>query len=101
MTPNELEACAARAYQIFAANAGETAPWSEVKNKEGWLDAVRSHELYPDAIQRKQSPNLQEQSVAAAYDEARQPVSERELVIPPVASAAPVEVEKKPKGDKK
>jgi hypothetical protein len=85
MTPEQREACAARAYEIFAASSGEQSPWAAVKNKTLWQDAVRDHHLQPAAISRKTEPNLQERSVAQAYRELYQPYAQPALVVPPLA----------------
>lgn len=88
MTPEQVEACAQRAYEIMAANSGETAPWAQVKNKTAWFDEVRSHAQHPDAIQRKADPTLQERCVAQAYREMSAPTHRQPLVLPPATNEA-------------
>ena len=82
MTPELLEACAQRAYEIFAANTGETASWGAVKQKTAWIDAVNSHHNHPDAIRRKSDANMQERCIAQAYRELYQPAVAQPLVVP-------------------
>lgn len=82
MTPDQMEACAKRGYEIFAANSNEVAPWEATKNKTGWIDGVRDHHNHPDAIARKLEPNLQERCILQAYWEMYAPPAKRPLVIP-------------------
>lgn len=96
MTPDQVEACAKRAYEIFVANTNEAAPWDAVKRKHEWVDIVRSHEQNPDAIGRNQNANLQERCIAQAYSEIYQPAAEQPLVVPPVAAEPAAEAETAP-----
>jgi hypothetical protein len=98
MNPEQLETCAKRAYEIFAANVKDAAPWSAVVNKASWRDAVTAHHLNPAAIGRSPDPNLQERCVQQAYSELYTPAAEQPLVIPAVDAP---EVEAPPEGDDK
>lgn len=81
MTPDQIQECAQRAYEIMAANTGETAAWGSIANKESWYALVRAHEQHPEAIQRIE-PNMQERCVAQAYREMYAPAAKQPLVIP-------------------
>lgn len=83
MTPEQQEACAKRAYEIFAASSGEQASWSAVAQKHRWYDAVRDHHQQPGAIARKDQPTLQDRAINHAYREIYQPVAQPPLVVPP------------------
>jgi hypothetical protein len=82
MTPDQIEACAERAYEIFAANTGETTPWIASKNKSIWFQGVRDHHLHPDAIIRKGGGNQQEWCIAQACAEIEM-AETAPLVVPP------------------
>lgn len=88
MTPELLEACAKRAYEIFAATSGETAPWAAVREKHKWHDAVTAHHQQPAAVARSIAPTLQERCVAQAYSELYKPAAEQPLVVPPIVAEA-------------
>ena len=83
MTPAQQEECAQRAYEIFSASSTQVDPWSAVKNRSVWMDAVRDHHLNPGAIARKSEVNLQERCVAQAYTETYLPPQATPLVVPP------------------
>lgn len=82
MTPELIEQIAQRAHEIFAANASGAGTWGEVKNKSQWFDVVQSHHNHPEAINRKDQPNLQERSISQAYREIYIPASRPALVVP-------------------
>lgn len=84
MNPEQIEAIAQRAYEIFAASSGEQAPWEKVQ-KHRWHDAVRDHHQSPSAILRKDQPTLQERAINQAYRELYKPVAEPPLVVPPLS----------------
>lgn len=85
MTPDQMEACAERAYEILAANSGERTPWAASRNKGMWLGAVRDHHLHPDAIVRKGGGNQVEWCVQQAYEEMQSETTAEAapLVVPP------------------
>ncbi len=85
MTPDQMEACAERAYEILAANSGERTTWAASRNKGMWLDAVRDHHLHPDAIVRKGGGNQMEWCIQQAYEEMQSETTAEAapLVVPP------------------
>lgn len=102
MTPEQVEACAKRAYEIMQANVNEPTGWDASKNKRFWIDLVGAWERHGG-----KPSNLQEHCVDQAVKEFREAnpetapeVADRPLIVPPIAAAA-ASAETAPKGDKK